>query len=91
MDTRLSSEKGDDTSSGLPALKTANASSASLDKAILYLEKHADSQSDSTAVDHALLVRKIDRHIVPIALAAYTLQFLDKLCVLSSATSPSQP
>ncbi|KAJ6588223.1 putative MFS transporter [Mycena capillaripes] len=79
MDTTLSSEKGDDTSSGLPALKTANASSASLDKAILYLEKHADSQSDSTVVDHALLVRKIDRHIVPIALAAYTLQFLDKL------------
>jgi hypothetical protein len=80
MDTTVSSEKGEDTVSGLPTLKIANASSASLDKAILYLDEHADSQSDSTAVDHALLVRKIDRHIVPIALVAYTLQFLDKLC-----------
>ncbi|KAJ7857017.1 major facilitator superfamily domain-containing protein [Mycena leptocephala] len=68
MDTTVSSEKGEDTVSGLPTLKIANASSASLDKAILYLDEHADSQSDSTAVDHALLVRKIDRHIVPLRL-----------------------
>jgi hypothetical protein len=77
---------------GLPTLKIANASSASLDKAIIYLEEHTASQSDSAAVDHVLLVRKIDRHIVPIALAAYTLQFLDKLYVLhllSSLLSPT--
>ncbi|KAJ6464188.1 major facilitator superfamily domain-containing protein [Mycena vitilis] len=76
MDTKASTEKGEDTGS---TFKVANASATSLDKAIQYLDGHADSQSDSTPVDHALLVRKIDRHIVPIALAAYTLQFLDKL------------
>ncbi|KAJ6452726.1 major facilitator superfamily domain-containing protein [Mycena vitilis] len=76
MDTTASTEKGEDTGS---TFKVANASATSLDKAIQYLDGHADSQSDSTPVDHALLVRKIDRHIVPIALAAYTLQFLDKL------------
>ncbi|KAJ7764623.1 major facilitator superfamily domain-containing protein [Mycena maculata] len=79
MDTEPSSEKVSDTGSGLPALKTVNVSSASLDRAIVYLKKHPDARSNSTEVDHTLLVRKIDRHIVPIALAAYTLQFLDKL------------
>ncbi|KAJ7337498.1 putative MFS transporter [Mycena albidolilacea] len=79
MDTTASSQKMEDSGLGLPTLKIANASSASLDKAILYLEEHTTSQSDSAAVDHVLLVRNIDRHIVPIALAAYTLQFLDKL------------
>ncbi|KAJ7151351.1 putative MFS transporter [Mycena crocata] len=74
-----SSDKLEDAVSGLPTLKTSNGSSASLDKAIVYLEAHSESQSDTNDVDHALLVRKIDRHIVPIALAAYTLQFLDKL------------
>ncbi|KAJ7507107.1 major facilitator superfamily domain-containing protein [Mycena galericulata] len=59
--------------------KTVNSSSASLDKAIVYLEQHSETQSEEVTVDHARLVRKIDRHIVPIALAAYTLQFLDKL------------
>ncbi|KAJ6464014.1 major facilitator superfamily domain-containing protein [Mycena sanguinolenta] len=80
MDRTSSTEKTEETGFELPSLKIANASSASLDKAIVYLEKHAASQSDTAAVDHVLLVRKIDRHIVPIALAAYTLQFLDKLC-----------
>ncbi|KAJ7704497.1 major facilitator superfamily domain-containing protein [Mycena rosella] len=81
MNSPVSSEKEHDPNggSGLAALKTANTSSASLDKAIVYLEQHADSKSDEGEVDHARLVRKIDRHIVPIALAAYTLQFLDKL------------
>ncbi|KAF7366961.1 MFS domain-containing protein [Mycena sanguinolenta] len=79
MDQTSSTDKTKEASFGLPGLKIANASSASLDKAIVYLEKHAASQSDTATVDHALLVRKIDRHIAPIALAAYTLQLLDKL------------
>ncbi|KAF7329664.1 MFS domain-containing protein [Mycena kentingensis (nom. inval.)] len=58
----------------------AKASSrTSLDRAIVYLEAHRAEADTEAAVDHALLVRKIDRHIVPIALLAYTLQFLDKL------------
>ncbi|KAJ7030617.1 major facilitator superfamily domain-containing protein [Mycena alexandri] len=81
MDTKGSSDKVNDSDSAfaLGNLKTANGSSQSLDKAFVYLEEHSASQSDASEVDHALLVRKIDRHIVPIALAAYTLQFLDKL------------
>ncbi|KAF7366791.1 MFS domain-containing protein [Mycena sanguinolenta] len=79
MDQTSSTDKTEEAGFGLPGLKIANASSASLDKAIVYLEEHAASQSDTATVDHVLLVRKIDRHIVPIALAAYTLQFLDKL------------
>ncbi|KAJ6565458.1 putative MFS transporter [Mycena vulgaris] len=63
MDSTVSSEEKALGAAGLPVLKTANTSSASLDKAIVYLDQHADSQSDSDAVDHALLVRKIDRHI----------------------------
>ncbi|KAJ7052717.1 allantoate permease [Mycena amicta] len=81
MDASTTSEK---TSEGRytvtsPTLKSAQASSASLDRAIVYLEMHQDGQQGEATVDHAQLVRKIDRHIVPIALVAYTLQFLDKL------------
>ncbi|KAJ7170339.1 major facilitator superfamily domain-containing protein [Mycena crocata] len=76
---KSSSDKLDVALSGLSTLKPSNGSSATLDKAIVYLEAHSESQSDTNDVDHALLVRKIDRHMVPIALAAYTLQFLDKL------------
>ncbi|KAF8208103.1 putative MFS transporter [Mycena galopus ATCC 62051] len=79
MDVTASSEKAEEAGFELRTLKIANASSESLDKAIVYLEEHPASKSDTPEVDHVLLVRKIDRHIVPIALATYTLQFLDKL------------
>ncbi|KAF7319591.1 MFS domain-containing protein [Mycena chlorophos] len=62
-----------------PILDSAKASTTSLDGAIVYLEAHPDGQEGEVAVDRARLLRKIDLHIVPIALAAYTLQFLDKL------------
>ncbi|KAJ6625090.1 major facilitator superfamily domain-containing protein [Mycena sp. CBHHK59/15] len=79
MDTKKPSKKGDDVSSGLqvPTLKTLNASSASLDEAIVYLQ-NTDIQKDGSEAEDARLLRKIDRRIVPIALAIYTLQFLDK-------------
>ncbi|KAF7293049.1 MFS domain-containing protein [Mycena indigotica] len=62
----------------LPALQSVQGSFTSLDLAIVYLESHPGSPAGETTVDQAQLVRKIDRHIVPIALAAFTLQFLDK-------------
>ncbi|KAJ7672495.1 major facilitator superfamily domain-containing protein [Mycena polygramma] len=74
-------EKTDDAGS-IPKIElaAANSSSTSLDKAIVYLEKQSETASDEeAAAAHVRLVRKIDRHIVPIALAAYTLQFLDKV------------
>ncbi|KAJ7704498.1 putative MFS transporter [Mycena rosella] len=79
MDTTRS-ENACGTGSALPPT-TVDGSSFSLDKAIVYLENHANSQSDATEgeIDQARLLRKIDLHIVPIALAAYTLQFLDKV------------
>ncbi|KAF7324125.1 MFS domain-containing protein [Mycena kentingensis (nom. inval.)] len=68
-----------------PALRSLDprASSTSLDDAIRYLKTIPETISTDTEkdgmVNHAELVRKIDRHIVPIALVAYTLQALDKL------------
>ncbi|KAJ7439499.1 major facilitator superfamily domain-containing protein [Mycena latifolia] len=77
MDTP-SSEMASSPGFALPTVAAATESSVSLDKAIVYIEEHGDSQSN-TEVDQARLLRKIDRHIIPIALTAYTLQFLDKL------------
>ncbi|KAF7293058.1 MFS domain-containing protein [Mycena indigotica] len=66
-------------------------SSASLDRAITYLEQQPDSQTIHASVDHTQLVRRIDRHIVPIALAIYTLQVLDKLDINYAAVMGFNP
>ncbi|KAJ7056873.1 major facilitator superfamily domain-containing protein [Mycena amicta] len=62
-----------------PTLQSGKISSASLDRAIIYVKTH-ETRTGEAMVDHAQLVRKIDRHIVPLALVIYTLQALDKLC-----------
>ncbi|KAJ7439500.1 allantoate permease [Mycena latifolia] len=73
----MDTEKAHDTGFTLPTVVAAHESSASLDKAIVYLEEHADRQD--VEVNHARLLRKIDRHIAPIAFTAFILQSLDKL------------
>ncbi|KAJ7218772.1 major facilitator superfamily domain-containing protein [Mycena rebaudengoi] len=67
-----------DIGSGLPRVAKANASSTSLDKAIVYLQE-TGIESDAREVQSARLLRKIDWRIGPIALMVYTLQALDKL------------
>jgi MFS family permease len=54
-----------------------NASSTSLDRAAVYLYNHAQSSSDGS-VNAKELLWKIDRRIIPIAGACYTMQFIDK-------------
>ncbi|KAJ7486963.1 major facilitator superfamily domain-containing protein [Mycena latifolia] len=75
MASPTSDEKVD---TDLGFLKASNASSASLDKAILYVQQ-TEVEADATDVEAATLLRKIDRRIIPLACAAYMLQFLDKL------------
>ncbi|KAJ7486956.1 major facilitator superfamily domain-containing protein [Mycena latifolia] len=52
------------------SLKTSNASSASLDQAILYVQ-HTEVDSEASDVEAATLLRKIDRRIIPLAFAVY--------------------
>ncbi|KAJ7291437.1 major facilitator superfamily domain-containing protein [Mycena rebaudengoi] len=56
-----------DIGSGLPRVAKANASSTSLDKAIVYLQE-TGIESDAREVQSARLLRKIDWRIGPIAL-----------------------
>lgn len=51
-----------------------------LDKAYLYMKGH-EGEAEDVDVDLAKLRRKIDWRIVPIMLAAYTMQFVDKVMI----------
>lgn len=52
-----------------------------LDKAYLYMKGHEGEGADEVDVDLVKLRRKIDWRIVPIMLAAYTMQFVDKVMI----------
>ena len=62
---------------------TANgvANEKDLDKAYLYMKGHEGEGADEVDVDLVKLRRKIDWRIVPIMLAAYTMQFVDKVMI----------
>lgn len=51
--------------------------SAGVDAAWEFLDKHRDAHVDSTSIGS--LRWKIDWHIVPIMFCCYTMQFLDKV------------
>ena len=57
-----------------------------LDEAYLYMKGHEGEGADDVDVDLAKLRRKIDWRIVPIMLAAYTMQFVDKVMINVSTT-----
>lgn len=57
-----------------------------LDKAYLYMKGHEGEGADDVDVDLVKLRRKIDWRIVPIMLAAYTMQFVDKVMINVSTT-----
>ena len=52
-----------------------------LDKAYLYMKGHEGEGADDVDIDLVKLRRKIDWRIVPIMLAAYTMQFVDKVMI----------
>lgn len=58
-----------------------------LDKAYLYMKGHEGEGAEEVGVDLVKLRRKIDWRIVPIMLAAYTMQFVDKVMINVSATA----
>lgn len=57
-----------------------------LDEAYLYMKGHKGEGADDVDVDLVKLRRKIDWRIVPIMLAAYTMQFVDKVMINVSTT-----
>lgn len=63
--------------SDLEKIEHPNVSSASLDKAAVYL--HRAQISGEGAVNSRELLWKIDRMIIPIAFVCYTMQFMDKI------------
>ncbi|KAJ7182307.1 major facilitator superfamily domain-containing protein [Mycena crocata] len=72
-------EKVSDDVHVLQSLPRVNTSSASLDKAFVYAQHAETAASGAHETETRLLLRKIDRRIVPIAFAAYFLQSIDKL------------
>lgn len=57
------------------------ASDQELDSAYLYMKQNENEVDGSAEIDLAALRRKIDWRIVPIMFAAYTMQFIDKVCL----------
>jgi hypothetical protein len=55
-----------------------NASSTSLDKAAVYLHNHGQLP-DEKSVRVSALLHKVDWRILPLALACYAAQFIDKV------------
>ena len=56
---------------------SSNASSTSLDKAAVYLHNHGQLLDEGSVHVDALL-HKVDWRILPLALACYAAQFIDK-------------
>lgn len=70
-----------------PGFVDSSRAETDVDAAWSYLSHHRDAQGVS-AVDLAVLRRKIDWRIVPLMFCCYTMQFLDKVILNVSSGPP---
>jgi hypothetical protein len=69
----------------------ASSDSANVDAAWTFLNANQNTTADTATIDLSALRRKIDWQVVPLMFCCYTMQFLDKVILNVSITTPLQP